>query len=452
MGWPCRVVFIILVCLAACSRGESNPAPASHISFSYVPGSTSKVCTLTGAPTPAQAHQTENARRFGLLSADLGYSFSYRGNTWFIFGDSRPTIDFPEGSSQPNAAVRYPQLASGLDNDAVAHAEPTPPGICPALEFIPRTTPLAGAFTNPSVVLDGQPVSLRTNESPESGIAVGDSMFVVFDTANRCDLSAPPPSLGCTGAPGGFGHPTESVIGELTDQSTLQFTGLYMLSAPSTPFGDDAKFVNVALQHGVDGYIYFWGTAGGANTRSSPPYLARVPSAEIRTKSAISYYSGLSPAGAPTWGTQESAAVALFNDDPNCMGELGVEYNRYLKSWMLLYNCHDDSAEHPRGIWMRAAPQPWGPWSPPQTIFNAATDGNCVVMSKPSCPAPYNAGMGGAYGPYFIAGWTTGTPATPNAPASTTIYYTVDTFVPYGQVIERSTIVESPAAGPSGPP
>ena len=453
MGRPCRVVFAVVVCLAACSRSGSNSLPAEHgTSFGYVPGSTSKVCTLTGAPTADLARQTKNARRFGLVAADNGYSFSYRGNTWFVFGDSKPTTDFPEGSGQPNAAVRYPKLASGLDNDAIAYAKPTPPGTCPALEFVPRKAPPVGAFTNPSVVLNGQPVSLRTNEAPQSGIAVNDRMFVVFKTANRCDLPSPPPSLGCTGSPGGFGHPTESVLGELADQSTLQFTGLYALSAPSTPYGDDAKFVNVALHQAADDYIYFWGTAGGASTHNSPPYLARVPPAQIRTKSAIAYYAGSSPAGAPTWGTNESAAVALFNDDPNCMGELGVEYNSYLKSWMMLYNCRNDSASHPRGIWMRTASQPWGPWSAPQTIFRSATDGYCVVMSKPSCPAPYNGGLGGDYGPYFIAGWTTGTPATANVPASTTIYYTVDTFVPYGQVIECSTIVETPAGRPQAPP
>jgi hypothetical protein len=122
------------------------------------------------------------------------------------------------------------------------------------------------------------------------------------------------------------------------------------------------------------------------------------------------------------------------------MGELGVERNPYLGAWMMLYNCLNNSPANPRGIWMRTAPEPWGPWSPPQTIFRASTDGYCVIMDKPTCPPPYNGNPGGEYGPYFISGWTTGAPAGSGVGATTTIYYTVDTFVPYGQVIEQSTI------------
>jgi hypothetical protein len=142
----------------------------------------------------------------------------------------------------------------------------------------------------------------------------------------------------------------------------------------------------------------------------------------------------------PMWATQQSVAAPLFNDNPNCMGELGVERNPYLGAWMMLYNCLNNSPANPRGIWMRTAPEPWWPWSPPQTVFRASTDGYCVIMDKPTCPPPYDGNPGGEYGPYFISGWTTGAPAGSGVGATTTIYYTVDTFVPYGQVIEQSTI------------
>ena len=464
-GWPALTACLTVLSLSACSgkpassgseSSTSTSAPATIPSvtvpagtpktigtFTYVPGSTRKVCTLTGAPGRAEADQTEPAQNFGLESADRGYSFPYQGEVWYIFGDSRPTTDFPVGSRRPNAATRYPRVPTELDNDAIAYATPTPPGDCPTLEFIPQATPAVGAFTSPSVTLNGQAVSLRTNETPVAGIAEGGRMYVEFATGNRCDLPSPPASLGCTGAAGGYGESTESVIGVLANQGTLQFTGLYVLSSPSTPYGSGAKFVMVAMQQAADGYIYIWGTAGGAAVRHSSPYLARVPASEIGSLSAITYYAGSTPAGAPMWATEQSAAAPLFNDNPNCMGEVGVERNPYLNAWMMLYNCLNNSPANPRGIWMRTAPEPWGPWSAPQTIFRASTDGYCVIMDKPTCPPPYNGNTGGEYGPYFISGWTTGTPASSGVGATTTIYYTVDTFVPYGQVIEESTIDSS---------
>jgi hypothetical protein len=48
------------------------------------------------------------------------------------------------------------------------------------------------------------------------------------------------------------------------------------------------------------------------------------------------------------------------------------------------------------------------------------------------------------YGPYFVANWVTGTKPPKDSygvRASTTIYYTLDTFDPYGQLIMRSTIL-----------
>jgi len=432
------------------SGTTSTVAPVAGDVLSLMPGSTRKICTLTGAPTAAEAAQTQPAERFGLASADRGYSFLYQGDIWYLFGDSRPTRDFPAGSTTLNAATRYPLLASGLDNDAVAYAAPTPPAVCPTLEFIPRKTAPVGSFISPSVVLDGRSVSLRTNETPVAGIAEDGRMYVVFATGNRCDLPSPPTSLGCTGSAGGFGHSTQSVIGVLDDEGTLQFERLYDLSSPTTPYGNHAKFVMVALQQAPDGYIYIWGTAGGSSFRHSAPFLGRVPASDIATQSAITYYQGETASGTPIWASQQSDALALFNDSPNCMGELGVEWIPYVNRWMMLYNCLDDSPGHPRGIWMRTAPQPWGPWSDPQTIFRAATDGFCVVMDKPTCAPPYNGATGGEYGPYFIAGWTTSTSASRGQPASTTIYYTVDTFVPYGEVIEESTIVGS--RGPTDPP
>jgi hypothetical protein len=140
------------------------------------------------------------------------------------------------------------------------------------------------------------------------------------------------------------------------------------------------------------------------------------------------------------------------------VAQFGVQYNRYLHEWILLYRCKESPAPagHPAGIFMRTAVHPWGPWSAPTTVFDPAPDprtrsGYCyfIYLAK-GCPAgspnrslssakkPH---VGSYYGPYIVPNWTTGQRATPSQRASTTIYYTLDTFDPYGQLILRSTIL-----------
>ena len=101
----------------------------------------------------------------------------------------------------------------------------------------------------------------------------------------------------------------------------------------------------------------------------------------------------------------------------------------------------------PRGIVARVAENPWGPWSAPQTIFNAERDGAfCTFIHRPvtaSLPACDNLGVadrptegGATYGPYLISRFTTGDAAT----GTTTFYHIVDTWLPYTQVIMKATI------------
>jgi len=127
---------------------------------------------------------------------------------------------------------------------------------------------------------------------------------------------------------------------------------------------------------------------------------------------------------------------------------------------------------------MRTAAQPWGRWSAPQTIFNPkpnakAKTGYCYfIYARPrsyTCPAGSdntrlqaapspghgNPGANGTYyGTYFVANWTTGNPATKYLRATSTFYYTLDTYWPYGQVILHSTIEgpKPPKAPKPGPP
>jgi Domain of unknown function (DUF4185) len=440
----------LLVCAAALlgigaltqnSAGQQTKAPDAG-SITYVAGSSQKICQLTGEMDQQLQRPTVNrtGTQFGLVFDDLGYSFEHDGKLFFLFGDSHPR---PKFNGKPNGDSDPPRLVD--DNDAIAFTTDTSIANCLKLDFIRDAI---GAYKNP-VVLNGQgqpAIKLRTNEIPIAGISQGGSMFVIFGTDNPTDTPTP-------GQP--LGYATRSVVAVSNDDAQT-FHYLYDLSK-----GPDARFINTAIAQGTDGYIYFWGTQGGGLYRKSAPYLARMPSAQIGKPNggqSLQYFTGSGADQTPSFSKTEADAIPLFQDYPagsstpqNCMGELGVEWNQFVKHWVMLYNCSINTPANPRGIYMRVAQQPWGPWSAPQTIFNPMRDGGlCHFMHRavtPQSPACDNLTVpnrldvaGGAYGPYFISRFTTGDAAH----GTSTFYYTMSTWNPYTQVIMKTTIQTVP--------
>jgi len=408
----------------------------------YVAGSSQKVCQLTGEMDRELGQRTINqtGTRFGLVSTDLGYSFEHDGKLFFLFGDSHPRAMF---HGKPNGDADPPRLAD--DNDAIAFTSDTGADQCPRLDFIRDAI---GAYKNP-VVLNGlglPAIKLRTNEIPIAGVSHGGRMYVIFATDNPTD-SAPPPNP--------LGYATRTVVA-VSDDDAKTFHYLYDFSrAPG------ARFINTAIADAHNGYLYFWGTQGGALYRKSAPYFARMRADDISKPDgarSLEYFTGLSGDQTPRFSKSETDAVPLFQDyadsggqPTNCMGELGVEWNRFVRRWVMLYNCLNNSPAHPRGIYMRFAEEPWGPWSAPQTIFNPTRDGGychfihrAVGPGNPACDsvsAPNRLAVGGGdYAPYFISRFTTGD----EARGTSTFYYTMDTWNPYTQVIMRTKIQTSP--------
>jgi hypothetical protein len=122
----------------------------------WVPGSTQKVCQLTGEldhetkkPTVSQTETN-----YGLYAADVGYSFEHNGKTWFLFGDATPTLTF---NGKPNGLNDPPR--NGLFNDAPGSTSGTDISQCLKLDFARNSI---GAFKSP-VPLDA---SIRTSAVP----------------------------------------------------------------------------------------------------------------------------------------------------------------------------------------------------------------------------------------------------------------------------------------------
>jgi hypothetical protein len=417
------------------------PPPLPNNIF-YVEGSTQKICQVAGEtdrqfqrPTPSQT-----ASRFGLVGADHGYSFEHHGKLFFLFGDAEPTRKF---RGKPNERSDPPRNED--DNDAIGFIPITPDmnieqGL--RLEFI---SDAIGAYKSPVVLNDrGQPaITLRTNESPISGIDVDGRIYVIFGTDNP--YSNPPP-----GRPKNIDSgPLRTVMAE-SDDDAATFHYLYDFSK-----GPDARFIFTAIAPGPDGYIYFWGTQGGLLYRRSAPCFARKKAALIARPGYMEYFSGFGPDGAARFSASESDAFPVFVEGGGSpqsprgsgVGELGVEWNRFVKRWIMLYQCHNPTPGVLGGIRMRLAEQPWGPWTAPQTIFNGERDAGIghFIHRAVTADQPVNDGLsppnrlavpGGVYSPCFISRFTTGD----ETRGTSTFYYTMAIWNPYTQVIMKTSI------------
>ena len=462
MRIPMKGIQYALVGLALVGLAQFHPALAddgegASPSFSasvpntivYVPGSTQKICQVTGETdlefNQPTASQTET--RYGLVRADHGYSFEHNGKLFFLFGDTHPTPTF---NGKPNTQTDLPRTSD--DNDAIGFVSDTSAGPCLRLDFI---TDSIGAYKNPVVLnAQGKPsIKLRTNESPISGISESGRMYVLFGTDNPIDTVSPPAPLG---------YPARSVFA-VSDDDANTFHYLYSLSREP-----GAKFINTAIARGQDGYLYFWGTQGDSLYRKSAVFLARKPAGSMSDSTAIEYLHSVSPNGSPNFMSGETAATPLFHDSlpgpsgtmqvADGTGELGVDWNPFVHRYVMLYNCLNSTPLNPRGIYMRFAEKPWGPWSPPQTIFNPNRDnGYCYFMHRAVTPQNPTAcdslsgpdrldQAGGDYGPYIISRFTTGD----SVLGTSTFYWTVDTWNPYTQVIMKTMIQTLPTMGVAG--
>jgi uncharacterized protein (TIGR03437 family) len=407
----------------------------------WVPGSTQKVCQANGEIDyeTRQPTVSQTGANYGLLGNDLGYSFEHSGKLWFLFGDTQPTATF---KGKPNSQTDSPRTPA--DNDAVGFTTGTNVEQCLKLDFVRDSI---GAYQSP-VVLDtkGQPaITLGDFEVPISGIDVSGRMFVIFLTNDS--VLAP-----ISGA-------TRSVVG-VSDDDGNTYHYLYDFSVPSCSTCD-AKFFNIAMYSWTDGYLYFWGSSHPP--RRSPVFLARKLATTMATAGGMQYFTGLAKDGVtPNWSSSEGDAVRLFQDvdgtppaPKDCTGELGVDYNTFLQRWVMLYNCGNNTQANPAGVFMRFAPQAWGPWGAPQTIFNGYRDrGHCffihrgVTATSPACDQVGNPGredtQGGAYGPYFLSNFTTGDTAS----GASTFYYMLSTWNPYIEVVMKTTIQSAGQTAP----
>ena len=374
---------------------------------------TRKVSQLTGDIDRETGQKTlnETGSRFGIYGTDLGVSFLHDGKLYFLFGDTNRTKGKP---GLPATAMPGEDFNESItDYDSIAYTTSDH-----AFEGIKLL------FNSDFPHLDY--VDQMTGEHPIEGISSGEYMYVFFTT----DLF-----------PETFLSPTRSILARSNDGGIHFGKPLYTLSTD--------KFIHVSAQvidnHVLQGLpekagegLLIWGTG---EHRKSDIYLAYIPLAEINNRSSLRFFSGIADEEEdhlqPIWTSDESMAKPLF--PTGCAAEISVRWNYYLEKWIMLYNCELCNT---RGVIVRLADTPWGPWSAPKIIFDPE-DGYGKFIHEPgkdNLNDPTRDGhedKGHEYGPYQMAPYSTGIKG-----RYTKIYFTMSTWNPY-QVMQMSAIIPS---------
>lgn len=374
----------------ACGAAVNPTVPPD---VSYVAGSTRKIAQLIGdtdfqwlTPTP-----TRTLSRVGIIGSDLGVSFQHKGATWLAFGDTQGGGIL--GDRDPLAFTSDTDLAEGLDLTFLADGAVWRPITIPGIS--------QGAF-----------------EVPMEGVSFGDRMYLYHTTDHSASVT-----MG------------RSVVA-VSEDDGRNFRLLYTFSTNHF-INLSATKVNVADWPGLpqaagEGVLFF----GSGSYRASNVRLAFQPAADLDSGTALAYFAGLDASGRPTWSAQEADAIALF--DQPCVGELSVGWNKFIRRWVMFYNCNS-----PRGINFRTACQPWGPWTTPQVLFQPWNDLGYAhfmhvnwtfrVLDNVHNPTRQNE-WGGEYGPYMFRHLVIGTDN------RTTIYFTMSTWNPYVSVLMQTEL------------
>ena len=140
--------------------------------------------------------------------------------------------------------------------------------------------------------------------------------------------------------------------------------------------------------------------------RRGYPFFAVVPLSQVEKMSHWRYFAGTNRSGQPQLvpGEQNATPLLPFGNERHaepgqppyhkCVGDFSVAYVAALKKWVMLYACGSTLSDgynegNVRGIHLRTADAPWGPWSEPRLIFDPEDIGHCYFMYHKSKCSPH---------------------------------------------------------------
>lgn len=356
-----------------------------------------KIEQLTGDIDRHLQEPTRNQTfsRYGLKATDLGVPV-YDGETTFIlFGDTWGTRE-------------------GLPN-TIAYTKDDNPDDGLALDFVTDDHGIYNPLTVPGI-------SQNAFEVPTEGVFIDGQMYL-YHTTDHSEQNMMGRSVLARSNNDGY-----KTFEYLYDYSVSKFINISVVKVNAS------KWNGLPQDGSTEGLITF----GSGKYRQSKLFLLYQPSKEIENPDSRKFFAGVDEDKNPVWESHESKAKPLFNMPEDCIGEFSVSYNQYINKWILLYNCGN-----PRGINLRTADKPWGPWTKSQILFEPWEDGGyCnfihVNWEYDNCDNTHDPGRenkwGGEYGPYQFEHM-----ARDNG-NSTTIYFTLSTWNPYTVVLMKSTI------------
>jgi hypothetical protein len=451
-GWSTVSVCALLgglVLLAGCpvETGDDDDTTANDDPgiprFSVQPGSSERICQLTGEFDFGAAAQAgvsyeqvpahnQTFSRFELFGTDLGASFEHDGALWFLFGDSFSTHTIHGDPADMEAASG---AGNPLAADATALSMDDDPSDCVDMTFLTQTGEEPGTFLNPSFDPDGGTVQ-------QDGISVDGTMYTWFSGMSADQGSS---IARWTGVPG--------VHDVLYPVSTSRFIGIsaVLMEGTEIPGLEDLGAIDWVLLFGTGEY------------RQSDIYLAVQPLDSIEVANSWVFYAGHDSYDQPTWSESEADARRVIdNEHPSrtgdnpigfvdpaladaegCVGEFSVHFSPDAEAWIATYNCDFWTIE------LHSAAAPWGPWSTAETMFDPVADGGyCGFIHLADewaeaygldCEAnptvPDRSEPGSPYGPYVIERYTEPTGD------GVRLYYVMSSWHPYNTHLMSTEMV-----------
>ena len=150
------------------------------------------------------------------------------------------------------------------------------------------------------------------------------------------------------------------------------------------------NFQQVAFVRPGDGFVYMYGTPNG---RQGSAYLSRVPENSVLDLTKYEYWSGgtqgffFFPGTAAGWYKNNPAAATAIIPPAagacgavaagNTVSEMSVQYNSYLKKYVILYTDQNNS------VVMRTSDKPQGTWSDAKVLMPQQPGGIYAPMMHP---------------------------------------------------------------------
>jgi Domain of unknown function (DUF4185) len=286
-------------------------------------------------------------------------------------------------------------------------------------------------------------ISMAGDDTPNAGICISNVNYLICNTGSDFTLTNR--------------HAHDYSVLVTFNQTNLTFQTNRTISVLT----NGGHFIITSLRQFGTNVLMF----GAGAYRASDIFLATTPVSSYLNGSGTLYFTGLTN-GQPTWSIAETNAVPVVQDNPTngppwtndtpSVGNMSVIYSTNLSLWLMTYDAgrNTDDETNTTGIYFTYAAQPWGPWSTPQLIFNAARDhgfgvfihNNAYSPTGPDGPTTAQTSTnanGAVYAPYLIESFTRITNST------VFIYYTMATWNPYTVVKMRSAFSITPVIDPA---